>query len=102
MYFIFDYEYKINSEEITLLVRKKNGEEWELDIENQYQDLGLTFLALGIRAPQAAQGAALEKHDGAHTGSVIHVVFLDIENPCFPFDHGAVVPVVFESLGLSS
>ena len=40
---IFDYEYKINSEAVTLLVRKKNGEEWELDIENQYQDLGLTF-----------------------------------------------------------
>lgn len=40
---IFDYEYKINSEAVTLLVRKKNGEEWELDIENEYQDLGLTF-----------------------------------------------------------
>ena len=40
---IFDYEYKINSEEITLLVRKKNGEEWELDIVNEYQDLGITF-----------------------------------------------------------
>ena len=40
---IFDYEYKINSEEITLLVRKKSGEEWELDIVNEYQDLGITF-----------------------------------------------------------
>ncbi len=40
---IFDYEYKINSEAITVAVRKKNGEEWELDIENEYEDLGLTF-----------------------------------------------------------
>lgn len=40
---IFDYEYKINSEAITVLIRKSNGEEWELDIENEYQDLGLTF-----------------------------------------------------------
>jgi len=40
---IFDYEYKINSEAITMVVRKANGEEWELDIENGYEDLGLTF-----------------------------------------------------------
>lgn len=40
---IFDYNYKINSEAITMVVRKQNGEEWELDIENEYQDLGLTF-----------------------------------------------------------
>lgn len=40
---IFDYEYKINSEAITAVVRKKNGEEWELDIANEYEDLGLTF-----------------------------------------------------------
>lgn len=40
---IFDYEYKINSEAVTMVVRKKNGEEWELDIENNYEDLGLNF-----------------------------------------------------------
>ena len=40
---IFDYNYKINREAITMVVRKQNGEEWELDIENEYQDLGLTF-----------------------------------------------------------
>jgi putative radical SAM enzyme (TIGR03279 family) len=40
---IFDYEYYVNSESILMTVRKKNGEEWELEIENQYQDLGLTF-----------------------------------------------------------
>ena len=40
---IFDYEYRIDNEAITMVVRKKNGEEWELDIENEYQDLGLTF-----------------------------------------------------------
>lgn len=40
---IFDYEYYIQSESIEMLVRKADGEEWELDIENDYQDLGLTF-----------------------------------------------------------
>ena len=28
---------------MTMVVRKANGEEWELDIENDYEDLGLTF-----------------------------------------------------------
>ena len=40
---IFDYEYWIDSEAVTLLVRKADGEEWELDIENGGEDLGLTF-----------------------------------------------------------
>lgn len=40
---IFDYEYYINSESILMTVKKKNGEEWELEIENQYEDLGITF-----------------------------------------------------------
>ena len=40
---IFDYENYIENESIMVVVAKKNGEEWELDIENDYQDLGLTF-----------------------------------------------------------
>lgn len=40
---IFDYEYYVNSPSMTMLVRKGNGEEWELEIENDYEDLGLTF-----------------------------------------------------------
>lgn len=40
---IFDYEYHVNSPSMTMLVRKADGEEWELDIENDYEDLGLTF-----------------------------------------------------------
>lgn len=40
---IFDYEYYVNSESILMVVIKKNGEEWELEIENQYEDLGITF-----------------------------------------------------------
>lgn len=40
---IFDYEYYIGSESIEAVVFKKNGEEWELEIENNYEDLGLTF-----------------------------------------------------------
>ena len=40
---IFDYEYYIENESIMVVIAKKNGEEWEQDIENDYQDLGLTF-----------------------------------------------------------
>ncbi len=40
---IFDYEYYLENESVVLEVLKADGEEWELDIENQYQDLGLTF-----------------------------------------------------------
>lgn len=40
---IFDYEYYIQNEFVEVLIRKADGEEWELDIENDYEDLGLTF-----------------------------------------------------------
>ncbi len=40
---IFDYEYYIQNESVEVLIRKADGEEWELDIENDYEDLGLTF-----------------------------------------------------------
>lgn len=40
---IFDYEYYVNSESLVMLIRKPDGEEWELEIENDYEDLGITF-----------------------------------------------------------
>ncbi|MDE6876040.1 MAG: DUF512 domain-containing protein [Lachnospiraceae bacterium] len=41
---IFDYHYLVNDEFLTLLVRKASGEEWELEIEKEYEeDLGITF-----------------------------------------------------------
>ncbi|MBO5261167.1 MAG: DUF512 domain-containing protein [Coprococcus sp.] len=41
---IFDYQYLINEEYIELLVRKKDGEEWLLEIEKDYdEDLGIEF-----------------------------------------------------------
>lgn len=41
---IFDYRYLSGDEEITLLVRKPSGEEWELDIEKEEtEDIGLVF-----------------------------------------------------------
>ncbi|MCR5655951.1 MAG: DUF512 domain-containing protein [Butyrivibrio sp.] len=41
---IFDYQYMIQDEEITLLIKKPNGEEWELDIEKDYsEDIGIEF-----------------------------------------------------------
>ncbi len=41
---IFDYRYLVESEEIVVLIRKKDGEEWELEIEKEEEeDLGLEF-----------------------------------------------------------
>ena len=40
---IFDYEYYVDSESLTMVVRRADGEEWELDIENDYEDLGREF-----------------------------------------------------------
>ena len=41
---IFDYHYLINEEYLELLVRKGSGEEWELEIEKEYEDdLGIVF-----------------------------------------------------------
>ena len=41
---IFDYQYMVQEEELTLLVRKPDGEEWELEIEKYYdEDIGIEF-----------------------------------------------------------
>ena len=41
---IFDYRYLINDEYITVLIRKPDGEEWELEIEKEFEeDLGIDF-----------------------------------------------------------
>lgn len=41
---IFDYQYQINDENIILLIRKSDGEEWEIEIEKDYdEDIGLEF-----------------------------------------------------------
>ena len=41
---VFDYHYLVNDEYIVLLVKKANGEEWELEVEKEYEeDLGIVF-----------------------------------------------------------
>lgn len=40
---IFDYQYYCNSQFLLMVVRKADGEEWELEIEHDYEDLGITF-----------------------------------------------------------
>lgn len=41
---IFDYQYLIRDEYIEVLVRRKNGEEWLLEIDKDYEeDLGIEF-----------------------------------------------------------
>ena len=40
---IFDYEYNLNSESMEVLLEKADGELWELEIEHDYEDLGITF-----------------------------------------------------------
>ncbi len=41
---VFDYRYLIKDEYVVVLIRKPNGEEWELEIEKEYEDdLGISF-----------------------------------------------------------
>ena len=41
---VFDYHYLVNDDYLTVLIRKTNGEEWELEIEKDYEeDLGIEF-----------------------------------------------------------
>ena len=41
---VFDYHFLINDVLLTLLIRKQNGEEWELEIEKDYyEDPGIIF-----------------------------------------------------------
>lgn len=41
---IFDYRFYCNEEYLTVIIRKSYGEEWELEIEKEYEeDLGLEF-----------------------------------------------------------
>ena len=41
---VFDYHYLMNEEYVELLVRKADGEEWELEIEKEFEeDLGVSF-----------------------------------------------------------
>lgn len=41
---IFDYRYLVESEQIVVLIRKQDGEEWELEISKEEdEDLGLEF-----------------------------------------------------------
>ena len=41
---VFDYHYLINEEYLTVVIEKADGEEWELEIEKEYEeDLGIEF-----------------------------------------------------------
>lgn len=41
---VFDYHYLVNEEYVVVLIRKPDGEQWELEIEKEYdEDLGLVF-----------------------------------------------------------
>ena len=41
---IFDYQFYVESEELLVVIRKANGEEWELEIEKDVdEDLGIDF-----------------------------------------------------------
>ena len=40
---VLDYRYYINAESVVILIRKEDGQEWELEIDNDYEDIGLEF-----------------------------------------------------------
>ena len=37
---VFDYHYYMNDEYVTVLVRKPDGEEWELEVEKEFEEDG--------------------------------------------------------------
>ena len=41
---VFDYRYLMNDEFVKLLIRKKNGEEWELEVENTVIGTGAVLI----------------------------------------------------------
>lgn len=41
---VFDYHYMVNTDYLEMIIRKSNGEEWELEIEKEFdEDLGIEF-----------------------------------------------------------
>ena len=41
---VFDYHYLTNDDYVELLIRKPDGEEWELEIDKDYsEDIGIEF-----------------------------------------------------------
>ena len=41
---VFDYHFQTNDSYLELTIRKKNGEEWDLEIEKEYdEEIGITF-----------------------------------------------------------
>ena len=41
---VFDYHYLVNDDYLEVLIQKLDGEQWELEIEKEYQeDLGIEF-----------------------------------------------------------
>ena len=41
---VFDYHYQLNEEYVTIVTRSRDGEEWEYEIEKDYEDdLGIEF-----------------------------------------------------------
>ena len=41
---VFDYHFYVNDEELVILIEKPDGEDWELEIEKDYdEDLGIEF-----------------------------------------------------------
>ena len=40
---VFDYRFYVNCASMSMVILKENGEEWEFDIEHNYEDIGLDF-----------------------------------------------------------
>lgn len=57
---IIEYRYLVNDDNLTLLVQKPDGEEWEIDVEKDYdEDLGIDFDDHFLNSPKRCSNKCL-------------------------------------------
>ena len=86
---VFDYHYYTNDEELLILIQKENGEEWELEIEKDYdEDLGIEF-------EQGLMDEYRSCRNGTHPSDPVQTRFPDLHHNLFQSQ--APIPLHFPS-----
>ena len=74
---VFDYHFQTNDTYLELTIRKKDGEEWDLEIEKEYdEEIGITFENEFIGSvPFLQQQLHFLLHRSDAAGNASHLVF---------------------------